>query len=71
MSAMIARAPLESDQLQEPLWEALKATLPTRAVLHADETPVPMLNPGLGHTHKAYSGATAARHTTSSPGGGL
>jgi transposase len=26
----------------------------TRAVLHADETPVPMLKPGLGRTHRAY-----------------
>ncbi len=25
-----------------------------RAVLHADETPVPMLKPGLGRTHRAY-----------------
>jgi hypothetical protein len=41
-------------QRLEPLWEALKATLLTRAVLHADETPVPMLKPGLGHTHRAY-----------------
>ena len=26
----------------------------TRPVLHADETPVPMLKPGLGKTHRAY-----------------
>ena len=32
----------------------MKALLLTRAVLHADETPVPMLKPGLGRTHKAY-----------------
>ena len=25
-----------------------------RTVLHADETPIPMLKPGLGHTHRAY-----------------
>ena len=38
----------------ESLAAALKAALLTRGVLHADETPVPMLKPGLGHTHRAY-----------------
>ena len=38
----------------QPLVEAMKALLLTRAVLHADETPVPMLKPGLGRTHRAY-----------------
>jgi transposase len=38
----------------QPLIDAMKALLLTRAVLHADETPVPMLKPGLGRTHKAY-----------------
>jgi transposase len=38
----------------QPLIDAMKALLLTRAVLHADETPVPMLKPGLGHTHRAY-----------------
>jgi len=38
----------------EPIWLALKADLLARSVLHADETPVPMLKPGLGHTHRAY-----------------
>jgi transposase len=33
-----------------PLAEAMRADLLTRAVLHADETPVSMLKPGLGHT---------------------
>ena len=37
-----------------PLAEAMKAALLQRTVLHADETPVPMLKPGLGHTHRAY-----------------
>jgi hypothetical protein len=32
----------------------MKALLLTRAVLHADKTPVPMLKPGLGRTHRAY-----------------
>ena len=38
----------------QPLADALRALLLTRAVLHADETPVPMLKPGLGRTHRAY-----------------
>ena len=37
-----------------PLVEAIKEQLLTRSVLHADETPVPMLKPGLGKTHRAY-----------------
>jgi transposase len=40
-------------QLQ-PLADAIKAQILARAVLHADETPVPMLKPGLGRTHRAY-----------------
>ena len=38
----------------QPLIDTLKSLLLTRAVLHADETPVPMLKPGLGRTHRAY-----------------
>ncbi len=40
-------------QLQ-PLVDALSAQLLQHAVLHADETPVPMLKPGNQKTHKAY-----------------
>ena len=40
-------------QLQ-PLVDALKAEMLTRPILHADETPVAMLKPGLGKTHRAY-----------------
>jgi transposase len=40
-------------QLQ-PLVDALKTELLTRPVLHADETPVAMLKPGNGKTHRAY-----------------
>lgn len=40
-------------QLQ-PLVDALRAALLERSVLHADETPVPMLVPGKGKTHRAY-----------------
>jgi transposase len=38
----------------QPLADAMRAALLTRAVLHADETPGPMLKPGLGRTHRAY-----------------
>jgi transposase len=38
----------------QPLVDALKATLLECAVLHADETPVAMLKPGKGMTHRAY-----------------
>lgn len=40
-------------QLQ-PLVEAMKADLLERRVLHADETPVAMLDPGAGKTKRAY-----------------
>jgi transposase len=40
-------------QLQ-PLVDALKEELLKQPVLHADETPVQMLKPGLGKTHRAY-----------------
>lgn len=40
-------------QLQ-PLVDALRAAMLTRGVLHADETPVAMLKPGSGKTHRAY-----------------
>lgn len=40
-------------QLQ-PLVQALRAELLRHSVLHADETPVAMLKPGAGKTHRAY-----------------
>jgi transposase len=40
-------------QLQ-PLVDAMKAELLAQRVLHADETPVAMLDPGAGKTHRAY-----------------
>ncbi|MDY0068258.1 MAG: IS66 family transposase [Steroidobacteraceae bacterium] len=47
----------------QPLVQALKARLLECAVLHADETPVSMLAPGTGKTHRAYLWAwTAAAH---------
>lgn len=38
----------------QPLVDALKAEMLTYSVLHADETPVEMLKPGTGKTHRAY-----------------
>lgn len=42
-----------------PLVEHLRACLLGHAVLHADETPVPMLSPGKKKTHRAYIWAYA------------
>ena len=38
----------------QPVVDALKTALLAHPVLHADETPVAMLKPGLGKTHRAY-----------------
>ena len=38
----------------QPLVDALKTEMLTHRVLHADETPVAMLDPGAGKTHRAY-----------------
>lgn len=46
-------------QLQ-PLVDALKADILGHSVVHADETPVQMLKPGNGKTHRAYLWAYAA-----------
>ena len=45
-------------QLQ-PLVDALRSEILTHSVLHADETPVQMLKPGSGKTHRAYLWAYA------------
>ncbi len=38
----------------EPLYEAHRRFILSCRVLHADETPVPLLDPGSGKTKKAY-----------------
>ena len=43
----------------QPLVDALRADLLTHRVLHADETPVAMLKPGAGKTHRTYLWAYA------------
>jgi transposase len=50
-----------------PLAEAMKRELLQRAVLHADETPVSMLKPGLGHTHRAYIWSYGSTQFDASP----
>lgn len=42
-----------------PLYEALRAFVLKARVLHADETPVALLDPGAGKTKKAYVWAYA------------
>ena len=44
----------------QPLVDALKRDILDRRVVHADETPVQMLQPGKGKTHRAYLWAYAA-----------
>jgi transposase len=43
----------------QPLYEAHRRFVLSAAVLHADETPVPLLDPGRGKTKKAYVWAYA------------
>jgi transposase len=43
----------------QPLIDALRETLLNEPILHADETPVPMLDPGKKKTHRAYLWAYA------------
>lgn len=43
----------------QPLVDALKVQVLSHSVLHADETPVAMLKPGNGKTHRAYLWAYA------------
>lgn len=47
-----------------PLVDALHDELLQQAVLHADETPIQMLSPGKGKTHRAYLWAYAATQFT-------
>lgn len=43
----------------QPLVDAMRDKLLTEPILHADETPVPMLSPGKKKTHRAYIWAYA------------
>ena len=46
----------------QPLVDAMKETLLAQPVLHADETPVSMLKPGNGKTHRAYLWSYCSSH---------
>lgn len=48
----------------QPLVDALGDTLRQEAILHGDETPVPMLAPGKKKTHQAYIWAFASTQTS-------
>ena len=52
----------------EPLYEAHKRFVLGAAVLHADETPIPLLDPGSGKTRKAYVWAYARSQLDPLPG---
>jgi transposase len=52
----------------QPLVDALRAVLLARDVLHADETPVAMLAPGKGKTHRAYIWSYSSTQFDSIPG---
>ena len=49
----------------QPIVDALHAEILGQAVLHADETPVQMLSPGKGKTHRAYLWAYTATQYSS------
>ena len=49
----------------QPLVDALKEELLNQPVLHADETPLPMLKPGNGKTHKSYLWSYCSTSTSS------
>jgi len=52
----------------EPLYEAHRRFILSCRVLHADETPVPLLDPGAGKTKTAYIWAWARSHHDPYPG---
>jgi transposase len=52
----------------EPLYEAHKRFVLGCRVLHADETPVALLDPGAGQTRRAYVWAYARSHHDPTPG---
>jgi len=52
----------------EPLYELHRRFILSCRVLHADETPVPLLDPGAGKTRRAYVWAWARSHHDPHPG---
>lgn len=51
----------------QPLVDALRTHLLGHSVLHADETPVAVLSPGAGRTHRAYLWAYRSGPQTATP----
>lgn len=51
----------------QPVVDAMREDLLTEPILHADETPVPMLSPGKKKTHRAYIWAYANTADTDKP----
>ena len=64
----LARSAGNAGAAMEPLYEAQRRFVLGCRVLHADETPVPMLDPGSGKTKKAYVWAWARSHHDAHPG---
>jgi transposase len=52
----------------QPLYDAHKRFVLECRVLHADETPIPLLDPGAGKTRRAYIWAYARSHHDPNPG---
>jgi transposase len=52
----------------EPLYEAHKRFILSATVLHGDETPLPLLDPGAGKTKRAYIWAYARSQLDAQPG---
>jgi transposase len=52
----------------EPLYELHRGFILSCSVLHADETPLPLLDPGSGKTKRAYVWAWARSHHDPHPG---
>ena len=52
----------------EPLYDAHKRFILSAAVLHGDETPIPLLDPGAGKTRRAYIWAYARSQLDPYPG---
>jgi transposase len=74
--AFIARSSMASWMGQcgvqlEPLAQALRQYVLSCAVIHGDETPIKLLNPGAGKTHQAYAWVwrTSDLETRSAPAG--
>lgn len=53
--------------LQQPLVDALKTALLVHPVPHSDETPVAMLDPGAGKTHRVHEFQSGSQNGPAHP----